>query len=80
MKLAGELAQKIGLAHAVLEGLASIDKHNRDFVSKLTAEFVVALYVHFVPGETAAALQLAQSFFDDFTEVASLAGINHYLT
>ena len=49
--LARQLPQKFLLVHAVLEGLAPIDEHDRNFVIELPPQFAVAIHIHFLPGE-----------------------------
>jgi hypothetical protein len=75
--LAGEFAQEFPFVHAVLEGLAAVDKNDRHFVVKLTAKLGVGIDINFAPGETAATRELRKALFDDFTEVTSSAGV-HY--
>ena len=50
-----QLAQEFLLIHPVLEGLAPVDEHYRHFVIELPPQFAVAIHIHFVPRETAAA-------------------------
>lgn len=79
MNLAGELAQKVLLTHAVLKGLVPIDEDDGNFVVVLPAKLVVAVDVYFAPSEAAAARQFRQAFFDDFTEMTSFARVNYYV-
>ena len=76
MGLAGEFAEEFPLVHVVLEGFAAVDEDDGNFVGKLAAQFFVAIHIHLMPSETTAALQLAKSFFDDFTQVTALAGVD----
>jgi hypothetical protein len=75
--LAGQLAQKLLFIHVVLEGFAAIDEDDGDFVVVLAAEIGVGVYVDVLPGEAATAGELRQALFHYFTQVASLAGIDH---
>jgi hypothetical protein len=77
--LVGEFAEKFAFVHLVFEGLAAVDEDDGDFVGELAAEFFVGVDVYFVPGESTATFEFQQGLFDDFAEVASLAGINHDL-
>jgi len=63
----------------VLEGLAAVDEDYGDFVGESAAELFVAVDVDVLPGEAAAAVQLGQALFDDFAEVAALAGVDNDL-
>jgi hypothetical protein len=74
---AGEFAEKFLLVHVVLEGFSPINKDHRDLVVELAAESGVGVDVDLLPGEAAAARELVEAFFDDFTQVASLARIDH---
>ncbi|HWY56338.1 MAG TPA: hypothetical protein VNZ03_17870 [Terriglobales bacterium] len=74
--LPGQFAEEVGFVHVVLEGFATINENNGDFVGELAAELVVAVHVYVLPGEAAAAVQLGESFFDDFAEVASFARVD----
>jgi hypothetical protein len=76
---AAEFAEEIGFFHAVFEGLAAVDEDYRDFVGELAAELFVAVDIDVLPGESAAAMQFGQALFDDFAEVAALAGVDHDL-
>ena len=76
---AGEFAEEVGFVHVVLEGFAAVDEDYRDFVGELAAELVVAVYVDVLPGEAAAAVELGESLFDDFAEVAAFARVDHDL-
>jgi hypothetical protein len=62
--------------HAVLEGFAAVDEHDRDFVGIEAADFWIGIDVDLTPGEAAAFLEFDEALFDDFAEMASLAGIN----
>ena len=75
-----QLAQEFLFIHAVLEGLASVDKYYRDFVIKLPPQVAVAIHIHFVPGKPAAARELRQTLLHNFAEVTTLARVNHDLT
>ena len=65
------------LVHAVLEGLATINENHWNFVVELPSKFGIGVDVDLPPNEAAAAGEFGQALFDDFTKVASLAGINH---
>jgi hypothetical protein len=75
--LASEFPQKLLLVHAVLEGLAAINEDDGDFVVELAAEFRVHVNVDVSPREAAPARKLGEALFDHFTQVASLARIDH---
>ncbi len=57
MALARQFAQEFALIHTVLEGLSSIDENDGHFIIELSPQFVIAIDVYFLPGETAAAGQ-----------------------
>ena len=75
-RLTGELAEEFLLVHAILEGLAAIDEDDRDFVVELAAKFEIGIDVDFAPRETAAPREFAQTFFHDFAEMTTFAGVN----
>jgi hypothetical protein len=76
---AGELAEEVGLVHAVLEGFAAVDEHDGDLVGELAAELFVGVHVDVLQGEAAAVMQLGEGLFDDLAEVAAFAGVDHDL-
>ncbi len=76
---AGEFAEEVGFIHAVLEGFASVDEDDGDFVGELAAELFVAVDVDILPGEAATAMQFGEGLFDDLAEVTSFAGVDHDL-
>jgi hypothetical protein len=75
MPLACELPQEFLLVHAILEGFAAIDEHDRNFIIKLATEFVVGVDVDFVPGEPTAAGELVKALLHHFAKMASFAGV-----
>ncbi len=75
--LAGQFPQEFLLVHAVFEGFPAIDEDHRDFVVELAAKIEVGIDVDFLPGKSTAPRELGQTLFDDFTQVAAFAGINH---
>ena len=77
---AGEFAEEVGFVHAVLEGFASVDEDDGDFVGELAAELFVAVDVDILPGEAATAMQFGEGLFDDLAEVTSFAGVDHDLS
>ena len=77
--LAGELAQEIGFVHVIFEGFAAVDEDNWDFVGELAAELVVAVDVDFLPGESAAAVEFGERFFNDLAQVTPFARVDHDL-
>jgi len=79
MLLAGQLPQKFPLVHAVLEGLAPIDEHNRNFVIELPPQFVVAIHIHFLPGETATAGEFRKTLLHQLAKMTTLPRVNHDL-
>jgi hypothetical protein len=74
---AGEFTEEFLLVHMVLEGFSPINKDHGDLVVELSAESGVGVDVDLLPDEAAAARQLVEAFFDDFTQVASLARVDH---
>jgi hypothetical protein len=71
-----QLLQELLLIQPILEGLAPVDKYDRHFVGELAPKQVIGFYVNFPPPETAPALQFRELLFDDFAQMASLAGVN----
>jgi hypothetical protein len=80
LELTGEPPQKFALIHAVFEGLAAIDEYDWDLIVELPAQFGVAIDVHFLPGKSAAARELGETFFYHFAKVAAFARVNHNLS
>src|SRR5580765_8159598 len=76
--LTGQLAQEVVLVHAIFESFAAINEDDGDFITELAAQAVVGVHVHFAPGEAATAMELGESFLDDFAEMAALAGIDDH--
>jgi len=76
--LAGQLAKELLFIHVILEGFAAIYENHRDFVAELAPEFGVGVNVNLAPGKAPAAGELGEAFFDHFTKVATLAGVDHY--
>jgi hypothetical protein len=72
-----QLAQKLLLIHAVLEGFASVNENHRHLVIVFAAHLGIRVYVDFTPGKPSALLQLDEAFFYDLAEMASFARI-HY--
>ena len=60
----------------VLEGFASIDKHDRNFVVILTPQFGIAVDVNFAPGKAAASRELRKALLYNFAQMAALARID----
>ncbi len=79
MVLAGQLAQKFALVHAVLEGFAPVDEHNRHFVIELPPQFAVTIHIHFLPSEAAAAREFRQTLLHHLAKMATFARVNHDL-
>jgi len=77
--LVRQLAQKLLLVHAVLEGLPPIDEHNGNFVIELPPQFGVTIHIDFLPSETAAARELRKTLLHHLAKVTTLAGVNHDL-
>src|SRR5947209_20611796 len=75
----GQFPEEVLLVHAVLEGFAAVDEDNRDFIGELAAQVFAGIDVYFAPGKAAAALELDQTFLDDFAKMAAFSGINHDL-
>jgi hypothetical protein len=72
-------AQKLTFVHAVFEGLAPIDKYHRHFIVELPPQLGVAINIHFLPGEPAAAGKLTKTLLHHFAKVTPLARVNHDL-
>ena len=72
-----QLAEELPLVHAVLKGLAAVDEDHGDFVIELAADFAIGVHIDFSPSESAPARKFGQALFHHFTQVASLAGVNH---
>ena len=77
--LAGELAEKFLLVHAVLKRLAAVDEDYRNFVGVEAADFGAGVDVDFAPVEAASLVQLGEALFHNFAEVASFTGVNDHL-
>ncbi len=71
--LARQLAQKFPFVHAVLEGFAAVDEHDWNFIIELSPQFVIAIYIHFLPRESAAARELHKALLHHFAKVTPLA-------
>src|ERR1700692_621398 len=76
---AHQLPQKFPLVHAVLEGLASVNEYNRNFIVEQTPQFAVGVHIHFLPDKSAAARELGQALLDHFAKMTALARVNHDL-
>jgi hypothetical protein len=76
-QLARQPAQEFLLVHAVFEGFATVNENHRDFVVELATKLGVRVNVDLLPNESSAARELGQALFDHFTQVASLAGVDH---
>jgi hypothetical protein len=74
--LAGQLPEEFLLIHVILEGLAAIDEHDRNFIVELAAELEVGVDVNFLPDEPSPAGEFGETFLHYFAKVASLAGID----
>jgi len=70
-----QLAEEFLLVHPVLEGLAAINEHHRNFVIVKAAKIGVGVDVDFAPFEAATLVQLGQGFLHDLAEMTSAAGI-----
>lgn len=75
-KLAGETAEEFALVHVILEGLAAIDKDDRDLVVELAAKFRIGVYIDFLPSESAVASELRQTLLHQLAEVTTFAGVD----
>lgn len=75
--LIGQFSQEFLLVHAVLESFTSVDEDDRNFVIVLAAQFGVGVHVNLLPSEASAAGEFGKTFFDDLTQVAALAGVDH---
>ena len=74
--LTGYFAEKLLLVHAVLEGFASVDEHDRDLVVILAAEIRVGIDIHVAPFEPALPMKFHEAFLDDFAEMAAFSRID----
>jgi len=74
--LAGQLAQKFALVHAVLEGFAAVDKHDWHFVVELPSQVAITIHVHFLPREPAAAGKLCKALFHHLAEMTTFPRID----
>jgi hypothetical protein len=72
----GELSQEFLLVHVILERLAAVDEHYRDFIVEPSAEFEVRVDIDFAPGEPSAARELRQALLHHFTKMTSFTGID----
>jgi len=79
-RLASQLAHEFRFVHPIFKGFAAVDKHDWDFVIELPPQLPVAIYIHFLPGKSSAARQLAEAFLYDLAEVTAFAGIHHDLS
>src|ERR1035438_7712113 len=77
--LAGQLPEEFPLIHPVLEGFPAVDEHYRHFVIELSPQFIVGIYIHFLPGKTAAARELHQALLHHLAKMTSFARVNHDL-
>jgi hypothetical protein len=74
--LASQLPEEFLLVHVILEGLAAVDKNDRNFVVELAAELEVGIDVNFLPDKPSTAGEFGETFLHHFAKVASLAGID----
>jgi len=77
--LTDQLSQELLFVHAVLESLAAVDENYGDFVIELSAKLFIGVDVDLPPYEATSPGQLHNAFLHDFTQVATLAGINQDL-
>jgi hypothetical protein len=70
-----ELAEEFLFVHAVFEGLIAFDEDYRNLVGELAVELGRGVDVDFFPGETIAAGELGERFFDHLAEVTASSGI-----
>jgi hypothetical protein len=77
--LVRELPQKFLLIHAVLEGLAPVNEHHGDFIIELPPQFVVAIHIHFLPCEAAAAGEFRKALLYQLAKMTALPRVNHDL-
>jgi Zn-dependent peptidase ImmA (M78 family) len=75
--LASQFPQEFLLVHVVLEGFAPVDEDDRDFVIELASKLGVGVHIDLLPGESSPPRKFGKALFDHFTQVASLAGIDH---
>ena len=78
--LAGQFAEEFPLVHPIFEGFTAVYENNGDLISELASQRVVGVDVDFTPTEAAPALELRQLLFDNFTKVASFAGVHNDLS
>jgi len=75
--LAGEPSEEFLFVEAILEGLAAVDKDNRNFIVELAAQFYIGVDIDLVPCEASASRQLFETFFHNFAQMTPLARIDH---
>jgi hypothetical protein len=71
--LTSQPPQEFAFIHSVLEGLTPVDEDDWNFVIELPAQLRVAIYIHFLPGKSAAPRELSEAFFYYFAKVATFA-------
>ena len=73
----GEGAEEGVGGHVVLEGFATVDEDDGDFVVVDALQVGIGVDVDLAPLEIRLIPELAQGVFDDVAEMTSGAGINH---
>ena len=73
---AGQFAQEFLFVETVFEGFAAIDKHDWHLVGELPAQVVIGVNIDLAPMKASPALKFRKLFFHDFTQMASLAGVD----
>src|SRR5438128_3173389 len=72
-----QLTEKLPLVHAVLESLVAVDEDDRYLIIELATQFVIGIYIDFLPRKAAASRQFTQALFNDFAKMAAFAGVDH---
>ena len=76
--LTGQLPQKFAFIHAIFESLVAVDEDDRNFVVVLPTQFVVGIYVDFLPCKAASAREFGEALFDYLAQMTSLARVDDY--
>ncbi|HZQ68563.1 MAG TPA: hypothetical protein VFA68_08595 [Terriglobales bacterium] len=61
----------------VFKGFVPVDEDDGDFVAELAAQRFIGIDIDFAPAKAASFLKFGQAFFNDFAQVASLAGVHN---
>jgi hypothetical protein len=77
--LAHQPTQKLALIHPVFEGFTAVDEYHGNFVIELPPQFVIAVYIHFLPCKCALPRKFRKTFFHHLAEMAPFSRVNHDL-